>query len=316
MGMIIVRDWQKFTWRHAKFSLLITLQEVNPLSMNAGTKNMDFLSKHWGAYERDFPGLAPVQTIGYQPRKTEWVDRTFPTTNFSFILSGGGLYHYGGRTWKIVAPCVITQWPGPTLQYGPAGEFETWEELYLVYRPDLRPKLEQANLFSPDRPVWKIHALERFHKLLEELQTVFALDRQPEFGLVDRIDRLCEQLILESLISNRTHPPSPMEQKLAAIREHLQNHFQEPVDWQELAARHGFSLTSFRRHWRAGTGTSPARFLSRLRLNAARRLLVETDLPINEIALQTGFQDPLYFSRKFSKEFQVSARQYRQSFRG
>lgn len=277
---------------------------------------MDFLSKHWGAYERAFPGLAPVQTIGYLPRKTEWIDRTFPTTNFSFILSGGGLYHYGERTWKIIAPCVIVEWPGPALQYGPTGEFETWEELYLVYRPELRPKLEQANLFDINRPVWKIHSLERFQKILENLQILTSRDRQPEFGLADQVDRLCEQLILESLISSRTQPPNRMEQKLSTIREHLRDHFHEPVDWQELATRHGFSLTSFRRHWRADTGTSPGRFLSRLRLNAARRLLVETDLPIGEIALRTGFQDPLYFSRKFSKEFHISARQYRQSFRG
>ncbi|MHB0999118.1 MAG: helix-turn-helix transcriptional regulator [Armatimonadota bacterium] len=42
---------------------------------------------------------------------------------------------------------------------------------------------------------------------------------------------------------------------------------------------------------------SPMRYLQRVRIEAAKRLLATTDIPINEIAAQTGFEDPLYFSR-------------------
>jgi AraC-like DNA-binding protein len=46
-------------------------------------------------------------------------------------------------------------------------------------------------------------------------------------------------------------------------------------------------------------GVSPMRYLKQLRVEAARQLLVTTDLPVNEIAHRVGYADPLYFRRVF-----------------
>ncbi len=276
---------------------------------------MKVLYKHWGAWPRQFPGLAQVQTIGYLPDKTEWIDRTFPTTNFSFILSGGGSYHHAGRSWQILAPTVILQWPGPRLQYGPCGKYAVWEEQYFIFRAEARAELEAARLFDTRQPVWRIQSVDRVKRLLAEIEETTAAAKNSAPGLADRLDRLVEQLILESLLGRGSPPPSPTERKLAEIRDFLKSHFQEPVDWASLAASRGFSLSSFRRHWKATTGEPPGRYLDLLRIREAQRLLVETHMPIADIAEACGYTDPLYFSRRFSERLGISASQYRKSFR-
>lgn len=60
-----------------------------------------------------------------------------------------------------------------------------------------------------------------------------------------------------------------------------------------------------------GTGT-PIRRLNEFRLARARTLLLRTDSPIREIALATGFRDPLYFSRLFRRSTGQSPTEFRQ----
>lgn len=58
---------------------------------------------------------------------------------------------------------------------------------------------------------------------------------------------------------------------------------------------------------------SPKKYLRDLRLNRAKYMLENTNLSITEIAISTGFQDVLYFSRFFSKSIGISPTQYRKS---
>ena len=54
-------------------------------------------------------------------------------------------------------------------------------------------------------------------------------------------------------------------------------------------------------------------YLTRRRLQEAKRLLTETDIPVAEIGMQTGFSDPGYFSTVFRKYEGVSPIEYRKS---
>ena len=82
-------------------------------------KFMDIFSKHWAPYPRHFPSPCPLDTMGDYQGKDHRVRLTFATCNFSIILRGRGDFHRKDRLWAVQAPCVITQWPGEALDYGP-----------------------------------------------------------------------------------------------------------------------------------------------------------------------------------------------------
>ena len=52
--------------------------------------------------------------------------------------------------------------------------------------------------------------------------------------------------------------------------------------------------------------------MTEYRLEKAKEMLTDSDLKIKEIALYTGYQDELYFSKVFKKKYGVSPRMFRQ----
>jgi AraC-like DNA-binding protein len=274
---------------------------------------MDFLITHYTPPPRRYPSRLALEVLGFLPRKTNWICRAFSTCNFSFILEGAGHYRLGGRAWEIRAPAVLMQWPGVHVEYGPAAPSKWWTELYLIYPAALMKAFLQNGFVRKDRPVWQIQDFAAVQEKLDDLRKTLLSPAKENTS--DRIDRICESLILESLLGQSRTEPEPARKAILAIWRQIRARLRHTPDWNELAASHGLSPATFRRYWSRMSRIPPAQYLSRLRLREARRLLVETSLPIGEIALHCGFEDPLYFSRKFRKEAGLSARTYRETHR-
>ena len=71
------------------------------------------------------------------------------------------------------------------------------------------------------------------------------------------------------------------------------------------------SKATLYRKLKALTGQSTNEFMQNTRLKYAARILVETDMPIADIAYDVGFSDPYYFSRAFKNLFGKSPKQWR-----
>ena len=83
-----------------------------------------------------------------------------------------------------------------------------------------------------------------------------------------------------------------------------------------LAAQVGMSERSFVRHYRAQTGNTPARAIEQLRVEAARRLLGDSALPIKRIADRCGFGTEETLRRSFLRAVSVTPQAYRERFSG
>ena len=84
---------------------------------------------------------------------------------------------------------------------------------------------------------------------------------------------------------------------------------------EDLAKKAGLSRSHFSRAFHAATGETPQDFIISRRLCHARDMLVETERPIAEIAVETGFASHAHFSTAFKKRLGVSPARYRLSFR-
>lgn len=97
------------------------------------------------------------------------------------------------------------------------------------------------------------------------------------------------------------------ERAIAAMRENLGD--QVTVDDMARAAM--FSKFYFTRIFQRATGVSPARFLSALRLERAKELLVTTSLNVAEISVLVGYNSIGTFSARFSRSVGLSPTAYR-----
>lgn len=79
----------------------------------------------------------------------------------------------------------------------------------------------------------------------------------------------------------------------------------------ELAAIACLSLSQYKHLFRQVTGLSTVQYLTKLRMEKARALLVHSDYPVSLIAHQTGYQDASAFSRRFREYFGEAPRAFR-----
>lgn len=91
----------------------------------------------------------------------------------------------------------------------------------------------------------------------------------------------------------------------------LSSHIEKEHHISFYAGQLNISANHLNKSVRAVTGRTAMALLTEMRLMEAKRRLASTDLPVNEIAFQLGFEDPSYFSRFFRKATGVSPVKFR-----
>ncbi len=104
------------------------------------------------------------------------------------------------------------------------------------------------------------------------------------------------------------------EDKFGALHNWIEEHLAGDISLPVLAAQAGMSERSFSRHYLEATGLTPGRAVERLRVEAARRLLSETSLPIKRISQRCGFGSEETMRRSFMRLLAVTPQVYRARF--
>ena len=81
-----------------------------------------------------------------------------------------------------------------------------------------------------------------------------------------------------------------------------------------LVALSGLAERSFNKRFAQATGMRPLEYIQTLRLEEAKQLLESTDLPVEAIAREVGYQDGTFFNRLFKRKVTLSPAQYRRRF--
>lgn len=100
-----------------------------------------------------------------------------------------------------------------------------------------------------------------------------------------------------------------------AIQQYVMNHLAEPLSVEQLADVAGMSARNFARQFVREMGVTPAEFVQRARVDAARNLLEGGPLALKAIAYRCGFGSAARMRLVFTQRFGVTPRQYRDSFR-
>lgn len=83
----------------------------------------------------------------------------------------------------------------------------------------------------------------------------------------------------------------------------LRANYRVILDVPELARSVGMSTSSFHRHFKSMTRTTPLQFQKDLRLTEARRLLRSGEQTVSSAAFEVGYQSPSQFSREYARKF-------------
>ena len=104
--------------------------------------------------------------------------------------------------------------------------------------------------------------------------------------------------------------------ELAPALECIRREYAAPLTVTELARRNHVSVSTLERRFRARLGTTPLRYLRKVRVNAASAALRSTDKAIARIAHECGFSDQSSLTRQFRELMHISPAAYRRRFTG
>lgn len=102
----------------------------------------------------------------------------------------------------------------------------------------------------------------------------------------------------------------------SAARDWALRRLQDPITLGQLAARESMSVRHFTRRFREETGLPPMAWLTRQRIELARELLEESDLPVEQVAARAGLGTAANLRLHFHAALGVSPGAYRTTFRG
>jgi AraC-like DNA-binding protein len=101
---------------------------------------------------------------------------------------------------------------------------------------------------------------------------------------------------------------------LKAPVSYIRENFARKITMNEVAEVAHLSVSALERRFKKFLSKTPQQYITEVRLENARRLLVESTLPISVIADESGIPDPSYFSRKFQQQFSLLPSEFRASY--
>lgn len=101
------------------------------------------------------------------------------------------------------------------------------------------------------------------------------------------------------------------EDKIQLVARYIAENFSEPLTLSDAARMACMEKTYFSKRFKALTGFNFCAYLTQLRLAAARRLLLNTEMNVSEIAALTGFSGSNYFGDVFLRAYGISPTEYR-----
>ncbi|MFS2225860.1 helix-turn-helix domain-containing protein [Pantoea sp. B65] len=232
-----------------------------------------------------------------------------------FMLNQQNLQHYRPHSfWLSFAQAACTGY-----DFFPRHHF--YHLLMIEFSAEQIAQVAACGLVAPDEEAWVLSAelTEEMSRQMQRLQQGLN-DRSP-VGLLH-----LESMALEALwlalrqlqqqqqvvnIGPVTRLYHRERKRLIVARDYIRQHAAEPLTIEDLAQQAGLSQMALKRGFRAMFGITPWNYVIECRLRVAQRLLESSPLPLNDIALRSGFAHASHMTRFFQRQFGQTPGRYR-----
>ena len=221
-----------------------------------------------------------------------------------YIIAGKGRFQVGGRSFALTGGDLFLDRPDENIFYQADGE-EPWEYCWVGFHgTEARLLLGQTDL-TPQSPVLHGASPDVYKQMMRIYESRGGLPHQAAF-MTGALYQL-----LAALIRDRRAPVARQEgDSVRRACEYIVNNLSMPITVSDVAEHVGLSRSRLYRLFMAELQLSPVQVLTQARIRQACALLRRGDLSVKEVAASVGFDNQLYFSRRFREVMGMPPTQY------
>lgn len=227
-----------------------------------------------------------------------------------YVISGSGIYTIRGTTYPVTRGQAFLIPPNESTVYT-ADSDSPWEYCFFAFDGKMAQELVERTGFA-DSYVITIND-DSICSLIEETATNLTsgkLINSDVFALTKLLEMI--RFFVDSKGESQHQDHIMNNYVLLAINYIQYNYFNE-ISVASIADMLAINRSYFFRIFKSETGLSPVQYLNNYRIMKAKQLLIESTMPVSQVALATGFTTPSAFYRIFNLKFGVSPNQYRKA---
>ena len=210
-----------------------------------------------------------------------------------YVISGRGAYQVGGRTFRLSAGDLFLAYPDQNIYYQ-ADSREPWEYCWVGFHgTEAKLLLDQTDL-SAQTPVLRGAGRDVYKQMMRIYDSRGSLPHQAAF-MTGAMYQLLAALIRDRRVQNVQNTVSSVQRACDFIA----NNFAMPISVEDIAAHVGLSRSRLYRLFMEEIHLSPVQVLTQVRIRQACALLRRGDLSVKAVAASVGYENQLYFSRRF-----------------
>jgi AraC-like DNA-binding protein len=160
--------------------------------------------------------------------------------------------------------------------------------------PDADARSLSAEVADPAWLAPLIRYFELMDKPLDAKVLGFSIRREIHYRLIlSPIGKMLRNLLVVDSHASR----------IAKAILRMRAEFRSPLRVSDLAKTAGMSVSSFHKHFKSVTGTTPLQYQKDLRLIEAKALLADKNCTVSQASYAVGYESPTHFSRDYSRKF-------------
>ena len=254
-----------------------------------------------------------ITDIGYYPKaRFHYAERPAGISQHIIIycIEGKGWIEINKKRIEI-SPSQFIAIPANTPHKYGAGEEEPWTIYWVHFKGEIAAYIIQLILqnsenYKPNLS-YDENRIKLFETVYSNLEKGYGWDTLRYVNMI--FTHFLSSLIYEAKFSDEEQGIETGI--IAQTIELMQKKINTVLTLKEFARFANLSVSHFSAVFRKNTGYSPIEYFNHLKIQKACQYLTFTNMPIKEMAISLGIEDPYYFSRMFTKLMGISPRQYR-----
>jgi AraC-like DNA-binding protein len=261
------------------------------------------------------PILKPlyIASLGYYPKAAGHYTlrkKGLPENFLFYCVDGNGWYKIEDKEYEVgpneffILPQNVAHAYGSSIN-------NSWSIYWIHFGGESLPLLNATHSVQS-------HFKPYYVKNSNDIQTCFTkMYKALELGFsIDNLlyANMCLSYFITLFIYNSKHYAINTSEKIDCVDGailYMQAHIDDNISLNEISNHFNYSPSRFSGLFKQKTGYAPIDYFIQLKMQKASQHLDFTDRSIKDIALTMGFDDPYYFSRRFSKVIGMSPTKYR-----